>query len=241
MAATTLPIPRTRTRARLGAAAAMFLASTAMASAEPQTRALLIGVSNYPKETVGDLQLAGPKNDVALMIETLARIGVPAKNVTVLADGLETTTANRPADGMPTRAAILAALDRLAAESGPGDFVLLHLSGHGSQQPMTDPARSEGAKADGLEEIFLPIDIGAWEDSIGAVKNALVDHELGRAVTAIRAKGARVWVVVDACHSGTMTRAGGDAVAKQVPPATLRIPEAALVAARARAAAAVPP
>ena len=196
-----------------GWATAALLLGTGWAAAEPQMRALLVGVSDYPKETVGDLQLAGPKNDVALMIDTLGRIGVPAKNVTVLADGLEATTATRPADAMPTRAAILAALDDLAAKSGPGDFVLVHLSGHGSQQPIADPSRHAVAKADGLEEIFLPIDIGTWEDSVGAVKNALVDHELGRAVTAIRAKGARVWVVIDACHSGTMTRAGGDAVA----------------------------
>ena len=36
-----------------------------------KTRALLVGVSNYPVASVGDLQLDGPKNDVALMIETL--------------------------------------------------------------------------------------------------------------------------------------------------------------------------
>jgi hypothetical protein len=212
-------------------------ATTDAADAAPQSRALLVGVSDYPKETVGDLQLAGPKNDVALMIDTLARLGVPAQNTIVLADGLESTAAGRPADGLPTRGAILGALDRLAAEAGPGDFVLVYLSGHGSQQPMVDAARHEVAKADGLEEIFLPIDIGVWEDSVGAVKNALVDWELGRAVTAIRAKGARVWVVVDACHSGTMTRAGADAVAKQVPASVLRIPEKALAEAHARAVA----
>lgn len=218
-------------------AAAGLLATTGVAAAAPQSRALLVGVSDYPKETVGDLQLAGPKNDVALMIDTLARLGVPAKNTIVLADGLESTTAGRPADGLPTRGAILGALDRLAAEAGPGDFVLVYLSGHGSQQPMVDASRHEVAKADGLEEIFLPIDIGPWEDSVGAVKNALVDWELGRAVTAIRAKGARVWVVVDACHSGTMTRAGADAVAKQVPPSVLHIPEKALAEAHANAVA----
>lgn len=221
------------------ALAALLLGSVfaGPASAAPTSWALLVGVSDYPKEVVGDLQLAGPKNDVALMIDTLARIGVPAENVTVLADGLEQTGATRRADGMPTRAAILARLADLAAKAGPGDFVLIHLSGHGSQQPMVDPSRHEVAKADGLEEIFLPIDIGPWDDGIAAVKNALVDHELGRAVATIRAKGARVFVVVDACHSGTMTRAGGDATAKQVPPSVLRIPEGALARARASEAA----
>lgn len=215
---------------------AVAVLAPAAAVAEPQGRALLVGVSDYPKEAVGDLQLTGPKNDVALMFDTLPRLGVRPENTIVLADGLEQTAAGRGA-GRPTRAAILAALGELATKSGPGDFVMVYLSGHGSQQPMVDASRHEVAKADGLEEIFLPIDIGPWEDSVGAVKNALVDHELGRAVTAIRAKGARVWVVIDACHSGTMTRASGGDVAKQVPPSVLRIPEAALEKARAAEAA----
>ncbi len=214
------------------AAAVVALGLTAAGAAEPQRRALLVGVSDYPKETVGDLQLAGPRNDVALMLDTLKTIGFRDENIRVLADGLERSAAGRPADGLPTRAAILAGLDDLAAKSGPGDFVLVHLSGHGSQQPIVDPSKHAVAKADGLEEIFLPIDIGPWEDAVGAVKNALVDHELGRAVAAIRAKGARVFVVVDACHSGTMTRATGGDVAKQVPPAVLGIPDAALAKAR---------
>ncbi|MCE1238091.1 MAG: caspase family protein [Hyphomicrobiales bacterium] len=203
-------------------------------AAEPRRRALLVGVSAYPKETVGDLQLAGPKNDVALMLDTLGRVGFRSEDVTVLADGLEATNAPRAADGPPTRAAILAALDDLARRAGPGDVVLVYLSGHGSQQPILDPSQHAVEKTDGLEEIFLPIDIGPWTDAVGSVRNALVDHELGRAVAAIRAKGAFVWVVVDACHSGTMTRAAGDAVARQVPADVLGIPPEALARARSR-------
>lgn len=220
--------------ARFLCALAMMLVTTAGVAAEPRRRALLVGVSAYPKETVGDLQLAGPKNDVALMLDTLGRVGFRSEDVTVLADGLEATTAPRPADGPPTRAAILAALDDLARRAGPGDTVLVYLSGHGSQQPIVDPSRHAVEKSDGLEEIFLPIDIGSWTDAVGSVRNALVDHELGRAVAAIRAAGAFVWVVVDACHSGTMTRAGGDAVARQVPPDVLGIPPEALALARTR-------
>jgi hypothetical protein len=219
---------------RLFCAVVVMLAATTVLAAEPRQRALLVGVSGYPKETVGDLQLAGPKNDVALMLDTLGRVGFRSEDVTVLADDLAATTAPRPADGAPTRAAILAALDDLARRAGPGDTVLVYLSGHGSQQPIADPSQHAVEKVDGLEEIFLPIDIGPWSDAVGSVQNALVDHELGRAVTAIRAKGAFVWVVVDACHSGTMTRAGGDAVARQVPPDVLGIPKEAIARARSR-------
>ena len=58
---------------RLGIAVAAAAVSAAVwfAPAFAATRALLVGVSSYPAESVGDLQLTGPKFDVALMIETL--------------------------------------------------------------------------------------------------------------------------------------------------------------------------
>mgnify|MGYP001765814008 CR=1 FL=1 len=234
------PSPFLRLAAVAAFALAVVVAGGGAARADGVRRALLVGVSDYPKETVGDLQLAGPKNDVALMIDTIGRIGFSDRDTIVLADGLDLAGAKRAADGPPTRAAILAAMAGLAETSRPGDFVLLYFSGHGSQQPDPDPAARPEPKPDGLSEIFLPIDIGPWEDSVGAVKNALVDRELGRAVGAIRAKGATVWVVIDACHSGTMTRGAGDGAVKQVAPEVLKIPEAALAAARARAAAVRP-
>eukprot|EP01037_Dinobryon_pediforme_P028814 gene28814-32225_t len=209
-------------------------------AAEPKSRALLVGVSDYPKEAVGDLQLAGPRNDVALMIDTIGRLGIAAGDAIVLADGLEQTGSTRKADGLPTHAAIMAALARLAAASRPGDFVLVYLSGHGSQQPDLDPARRAVPKSDGLDEIFLPIDIGHWDDGVASVRNALVDFEFGAAIRAIRVSGATVFVVVDACHSGTMPRnAPGDAVARRVPPAVLGVSDAALAEAHRRAAALV--
>jgi hypothetical protein len=219
--------------ALLAGAASLALVAPGLAETR---RALIVGVSDYPKEAVGDLQLTGPKNDVALMIETLPRLGFAEKDMTVLADGLDQTEAKRKADGQPTRAAILAGLEKLAKDSAPGDYAFVFLSGHGSRQPDLNPDKRPFPKPDGLDEIFLPIDIGPWDDGIASVKNALLDFELGQAITKIRAKGAHVWVVIDACHSGTMTRSA-DAIAKQVPSDRLRVPQAALDKAKAAAAA----
>lgn len=216
---------------------AILAIAPSLAFAQPVARALLVGVSNYPKETVGDLQLAGPKNDVALMIETLPLLGIKPEHVRVLADSLEQTKSPRKADGLPTRAAILDGLARLASESGKGDFALVYLSGHGSRQPDLTPEKRAVPKADGMDEVFLPIDIGVWQSDLEKVENALLDFELGQAVQAIRAKGAHVWVIVDACHSGTMTRSAGDAVIKQVPTEALKVPQAAIDKARALAVA----
>ena len=83
------------------------------------------------------------------------------------------------------------------------DFVYLHLSGHGAQQPQA----KAGDETDGLDEIFLPSNIDKWINREEGVPNALIDNEIGAALDAIRDKGAFVWVVFDCCHSGTATRA----------------------------------
>jgi hypothetical protein len=65
------------------------------------------------------------------------------------------------------------------------------------------------------------------------VTNAIVDDEIRQWVGAIRDKGAMVWLIVDACHSGTMMRAGGTNARDRGLPADTMIPSAALAAARA--------
>ena len=67
--------------------------------------------------------------------------------------------------------------------------------------------------------MLLPADIGPYDPIGGGIKNSLVDDELGDKLAAIRAKGAFVWAIIDACHSGTVTR--GDEVTRSVDPAFL--------------------
>jgi hypothetical protein len=51
------------------------------------TRALVVGVSGYPNLPEA-IHLDGPKNDAREVANTLVRLGVPAGDVTVLADGV---------------------------------------------------------------------------------------------------------------------------------------------------------
>ena len=156
-----------------------------------ELRAVLVGVSDYELD-IGLADLKGPANDVRLMADVLSRRG--AAQITMLADGVEGAA-------RPTRAAILQALAAEAEAAQPGDFVYIHLSGHGTRQ--YDP---EGDETDGQDEVFLPIDVARAEPGSGLIPNAIVDEELGAAIDAIRAKGADVWLVLDSCHSGTGTR-----------------------------------
>jgi hypothetical protein len=186
--------------------------------ADASTYALLVGVSTYPSLPEA-LHLDGPRNDVAMWRDLLSERGVPAGQVRVLADGVDGAE-------LPTRSTILAALAELAERAETGDAVFLLMAGHGSQQ--LQGAHGDSAEADGLDEIFLPYDVGRWSGSAGAVENAIVDDEFGAAIEAIRAKGAFVWVVFDACHAGTMDRGGADGTVEErdrgIEPGVLGVP-----------------
>ncbi|MER9997514.1 caspase family protein [Mesorhizobium sp. M0051] len=163
--------------------------------------ALLVACTEYPALPQRNW-LVGPKNDAGLVREYLLKnvpdpVRFAPENVTLLAKDVP------GASGLPTHAAIKAALADLAAKVQRDDFVYLHLSGHGAQQPQM----VKGDETDGLDEIFLPVDIDKWINRDAGVPNALVDNEIGAALDAIRNKGAFVWVVFDCCHSGTATRA----------------------------------
>lgn len=214
---------------RTGPALAALALALLAGAAEAARYALLVGVSGYPN--VPGAELRGPPNDVPLLRGVLLQRGFQPQDVRVLADKV------KGAHGLPTRAAILAELDALAKKAGKGDYVFLAFGGHGSRQPAKNlgPANPE---PDGLDEIFLPIDVGKWSGGIEAVQNAIVDDEFGARIAAIRNRGAFVWVVFDACHSGTITRGISDPSVRyrDVTTDALGIPAAALDAARAKAA-----
>ena len=184
-----------------------------VASAPGQARkyALLVGVSKYPN-LEKKFQLAGPDNDVRLIQSVLEQLKVSPDDITIL---------HSSHDNRPTRANIIAALDNLAAKSGPDDFVYLFFAGHGSRQPAREGDTEE---EDGLDEIFLPEDVGSWKDEIGAVERAITDNEINRLITSIRANGTFVWAVFDSCHSGTMLRSVNRIKWRKVDPGALGIP-----------------
>ncbi len=181
-----------------------------------ENHALLIGANQYVN-LEERWWLKGPANDVQLVagyLTTTAPVPFDKSNVTVLTDGVAGYDA-------PTLAAIRTAFADLTARVQPGDFVYLHFSGHGTQAPAADPE----SELDGLDELFLPVDIGPWSDKTGAVENALVDDEIGLLIDGLRGKGANVWAVFDSCHSGTVTRsldgADEEVRTRQLAPAVL--------------------
>ncbi len=218
---------------RVGRLAAMMMAFAAMGVALPAlartNHAVLVAVTAYPN-LPPKASLVGPNHDARLVREYLlanAPVKFDSANVTLLADDVDGATSS------PTHEHILAALKGVADKAVRGDFVYLHFSGHGAQQP----ALVLGTESDGLDEIFLPADTGRWADQTKGVPNALMDDEIGAALDAIRDKGAFVWIIFDACHSGDAVRDIAPAGERQrkVEFDELGIPEEAISAARATA------
>jgi hypothetical protein len=174
------------------------LAAAAAPAETPGKRwwGVVVGVGQY-EHLDASLALDGPPNDVPLMVTWLRRQGVPRDHLTVLADQVA------HADGLPTRAAILGALQALPERMAPGDIAFLYFAGHGSQQPE---GGTQWSKTDGMDEIFLPRDVGRWDSASGRVEGAIVGNEIGRTVQALRARGIFVWMVFDSCHSATIAR-----------------------------------
>lgn len=195
------------------AALALFLAfawGLAAEAAAAKTLVLLVGVSAYP-DLPADRQLKAPANDVRRMQLALKARGVGPDEVVVLADGVE------GAAGAPTRAAILAGLERLAETAQKGDLVIFYASGHGTRQPS-----ATAIKVDGLDQVFLPRDAAPPKPAGGPAgepggarnrfENAIAGPDFGARLDAIRSRGADVWFILDSCFSGSASRAVGDGV-----------------------------
>ncbi len=190
-------------------------------------RALLVGVTKYDNLRLA-YHLQGPANDVQLIRRLLTeRYGFSTDGIVCLTED-EGVPARRP-----TRANIEREFRQLAEQVQEGDQVVVLLSGHGSRQPEQIPPDTDYPEPDGIDEIFLPADVGAWKGFPARVPNAIVDNEIGTWLRAIAAKRAYTWVIFDCCHSGTMTR--GTEMVREVPPGML-VPRAELDKARELAA-----
>lgn len=198
-------LDRTRTSCFMTAAALMtllFLSSDAAAVDEPQRYALLVGVTEYDHLSQS-YWLDGPENDALLLRDLLIeRFAVPTEQIALLTHSLGLENA----DLQPTRGNIEREFRRLAdiARLNPQATFVICLAGHGSQQPNT----GDDVETDGYDEIFLPQDVAGWGGTTAAptIQNAITDDELADWLGDITDTGAFVCVVIDACHSGTMTR-----------------------------------
>ncbi len=145
-------------------------------------RALLIGCGKYD-HLPAHMQSDAPANDVDLTRATLqATFGFE------LADFVELSEAG-DLKHRPTRANILAELDRLIESAVAGQSTFILLSGQST-------AHDAGGK---FESIFVPSDADKFDPATKQVKNAITSSEFRRKIDVLAERGATVFVVCDLC------------------------------------------
>ena len=148
--------------------------------------ALLVGINNY-KYPDRIPSLAGSLNDVEEMRQLLIeKFEFPPENIVTLKDS------------EATHAAIISQLQtQLIARAQPGDIIVFHYSGHGSQ--MKDVT---GQMNNGMDETIVPWDS---RDPAGKVFD-ISGAELHPLLQQLATKTNNVTFVLDSCHSGTLVR-----------------------------------
>ncbi|MBL8888443.1 MAG: caspase family protein [Planctomycetaceae bacterium] len=172
-------------------------------SLSSQRRVLMIGCGRYPN-LPRDYQLQGPPNDVAITKELLQseRFAVPPENIATLVSGSDPQME-------PTAANIRAAFEKLCESVRPNDQVLILLAGHGCQVPNLNP--EVDSESDGLDEAFVPADISGWrERNPPSPPELILDDEIGVWLKRLVEAGARVFLIADCCHAGSIDRGPGE-------------------------------
>jgi len=164
------------------ATVSVMLAAALATPLAAEDRALLVGINDYADQRIRDLR--GCEDDVqAVRLMLTQTFGFREVQIKVLLSRAATR-----------RAIVDAFNDWLIAGTKPGDRVVFFVSSHGSQ--MKD---ASGDETDGRDEVLCPADYNAETQA-----NAIVDDEI--AVWLGRLDGRNVTVIVDACHSGSISK-----------------------------------
>ena len=91
----------------------------------------------------------------------------------------------------PTKHNMRMALYWLVQGVQPGDSLVFHYSGHGSQQ-----RNYTGDEIDGFDETLCPLDF--------ETQGMIVDDEINATIVKPLPRGAKLHAIIDACHSGTV-------------------------------------
>ena len=152
-------------------------------------RAVLIGVNNYSNKP-----LDGCVADATLWAEVLqTRFGFEKSNVTLLL--------NEKA----RRAAVLSELDQLVDLTEADDVAFIFYAGHGSQSTNED-----NTEASGFDSTFMVSD---------TPREDILDDEIAARLEALGGKSPYTVMIVDACHSGTLSRSADLEVKERWAPA----------------------
>ena len=173
---------------------ALLLFSAANAQ---RKRAFLVGISHY------DTSLTGYQWNNINGVEDVNLLNPILKN-----QGFITTTL---LDDQATFDNIVSQIVKFTNKTKKGDIVYLHFSAHG--QPVED---LNGDEEDGWDESIVPIDAyKIYKKGFYEGQKHLTDDLLNKYVKKLREKigtSGFLYVVIDACHAGTASRANDETI-----------------------------
>ena len=174
----------------------LFLMVTIAGNAQ-RKRAFMVGISHYDTALTGyQWNNINGVEDINLLTPVLKKQGF---YLTALLDD-QATYQN-----------ITSQLTTFTNKTKKGDIVYLHFSTHG--QPVED---IDGDEDDGWDEAIVPIDAyKLYKKGFYEGKKHLLDDQLNTYIKKLRAKigpTGFLYVVIDACHAGTSSRANDETV-----------------------------
>ena len=175
----------------------VLLISVVTVSAQ-QKRCFMVGISDYGNvnDDPEEWSNISGANDVRLLAPKFESKGF---EVDTLVD--QSATYQNIVDGF----------GKLIDKCNKGDLVYVHFSCHG--QPFED---LDGDEEDGWDEALIPYDANMhYKEGVYEGKSHLLDDELEKYLSSIRQKigiDGMLYVVLDACHSGSASRGNDDHV-----------------------------
>ena len=160
-------------------------------------RAFMVGISHYDTALTGyQWNNINGTNDVQLLSPILKKQGFYLSTLL---------------DDQATYQNITSLLSTFTNQTKKGDIVYLHFSTHG--QPVED---INGDEEDGWDEAIIPIDAyKIYKKRVYEGKKHLLDDQLNTYIKKLRTKigpSGILYVVIDACHAGTSSRANDETV-----------------------------
>ena len=162
------------------------LVGLAPVAGHAEQRALLVGVGQY---VTPGIDLPGIDLDLERMRETLQRMGFEDRQIRTLTNS-EATSAK-----------VIAAFEGWLKQGvQPNDRVVFYFSGHGSNVPDMD-----GDETDKVDEVLVTHDMRrARVNGKASLTGVVSDDKLATLISSNPSRN--IWVIVDSCHSGTVTR-----------------------------------
>ncbi|MFM7155139.1 MAG: caspase domain-containing protein [Bacteroidota bacterium] len=167
----------------------IILLSVLASGIQARKIALLVGAGDSPASSRQPLQ---SEKGLSLMRTTLLKQGFSVDDISIIA-GSEATLSG-----------IRNSLETLLNQTGDGDIVVFYFYGHGVQ--VADDNEDE---ADKLDEALLPFD--GLMTSETEFQHLLLDDEIAGWIHRLRKKtgtSGQILLVVEACHSGSISRGG---------------------------------